>query len=169
MIKGQWLYGIILLSLPWLVFADASMSITGVVVASPCTVDSDTVNKTVDFGTLQRRDLRTAGDAGAWQDFNLVLTNCPTGTTTVQATLSGTGDTSDSTAWKNSGSSGNLALRITNGNHTIVYAPGASLLNNINTSSRSAIFPMSARIFTPQGSATVGTFRAVMNIEFTWQ
>ncbi|HID8743616.1 TPA: fimbrial protein [Enterobacter mori] len=169
MLKRKWLAGAFMMMLPWLSFADASLTLTGNVVASPCTVDTDTVNKTVDLGTLQRRDLQTAGEGGEWQDFDLLLTNCPAGTTKVTATVSGTPDTQDATAWKNSGTSGNMALRIANRDRSQTVAPGDSLAQNVNISTRSASFPLSARMFTPLGSATAGTFQSVMNVDFTWQ
>lgn len=55
MLRSKWLTGVFMMMLSWLSFADASLTLTGKVVASPCTVDIDTVNKTVDLGTLQRR------------------------------------------------------------------------------------------------------------------
>lgn len=149
--------------------ADTSISVSGNVVASPCTVDTDTVNKTIDLGTLQRRDLRTAGEGGDWQDFDLLLTQCPAGTTTVTATLSGTVDPQDATAWKNSGTSTNMALRVASRDRSQSFAPGDSLAENVNISTRSVSFPLSARMFTPLGSATAGTFQSVMNVDFTWQ
>ncbi|WP_336212678.1 fimbrial protein [Enterobacter sp. P82] len=167
--KCKWLTGAFMMMLPWLSFADASLTLSGQVVVSPCTVDTDTVNKTVDLGTLQRRDLQTAGEGGEWQDFDLLLTNWPAGTTKVRATVSGTPDPQDATAWKNSGTSTNMALRIASRDRSQIVAPGDSLTQNVNISTRSASFPLSARMFTPQGSATAGTFQSVMNVDFTWQ
>ncbi|WP_010431823.1 fimbrial protein [Enterobacter mori] len=167
--KCKWLGGAFMLMLPLLSFADASLTLSGNVVASPCTIDTDTVNKTVVLGSLQRIDLRTAGEGGEWQDFDLLLTNCPAGTSNVTALLSGTVDSQDATAWKNSGTSGNMALRIASRDHATAYAPGSSLQQSVNISSRSVSFPLSARMFTPQGSATPGTFQSVMNVDFTWQ
>lgn len=167
--KRKWLSAALLLVLPWLSFADASLTLSGKVVASPCTVDTDTVNKAVDLGSVQRAALQTAGEGGEWQDFDLLLTSCPAGTTKVTASLSGTADTQDATAWKNSGTSGNMALRIASRDHATAYAPGKVLEQNVNTSTRSVQFPMSARMFTPQGNASAGTFQSVMNVEFTWQ
>ena len=167
--KRKWLVGAFMMMLPWLSFADASLTLSGKVVASPCTVDTDTVNKTVELGSLQRRDLQTAGEGGEWQDFDLLLTNCPAGTTKVTATVSGMPDPQDATAWKNSGTSTNMALRIASRDRSQAFAPGGSLDQNVNISTRSASFPLSARMFTPQGSATAGTFQSIMNVEFTWQ
>jgi minor fimbrial subunit len=149
--------------------ADPSISLSGNVVASPCTVDTDTVNKTVELGSLNSWEMRTAGAASAWQDFELLLTNCPAGTSTVTATLSGSVDIQDVTAWKNSGTSTNMALRIASRDRTIIYVPGNAMSQNINSSSRSASFLLSARMFTPQGNPSAGTFRSVMNVDFTYQ
>lgn len=169
MFKRKWLAGAFMMMLPWLSFADASLTLSGRVVASPCTVDTDTVNKTVELGTLQRRDLQTAGEGGEWQDFELLLTNCPAGTTKVTARLSGTVDPQDPTAWKNSGTSTNMALRIASRDRSQAVAPGDSLDQNVSISTRSASFPLSVRMFTPLGGATAGTFQSVMNVDFTWQ
>ncbi|MBL7634341.1 MULTISPECIES: fimbrial protein [Atlantibacter] len=149
--------------------ADPLISVTGNVVASPCTVDTNTVNKTVDLGSLQRLDLQNAGEGGDWHDFELLLTNCPLGTVTVKAQLSGTPAPGDATAWQNSGSSGNMALRITSRDHLTIIAPGSSLTSNVNTSNRTASFLLSAKMFTPQGNAVAGSFQSVMNVDFTWQ
>lgn len=167
--KRKWLAGVLIMMLPWLSFADASLTLTGNVVASPCTVDTDTVNKSVDLGSLQRRDLQTAGEAGDWHDFDLMLTQCPAGTTKVTVTLSGTPDPQDATAWSNSGTSGNMALRIASRDRSQTVAPGDWLAQNVNISTRSVSFPLSARMFTPQGNATAGTFKSVMSVDFTWQ
>lgn len=161
---------VLLLSLfPAITHADEAISVSGNIVASPCTVDTNTVTKTVVFNSLQRRDLQTAGAGGEWQDFDLLLTNCPVSTTGVTVVMSGQADIQDVTAWKNTGTSTNLALRIASRDRTTAYAVGSLLSQSVNTSTGSASFPLSARIFTPQGNVTAGTFRAVMNVDFTWQ
>lgn len=167
--KYDWLGTIFMLMLPLISFADSSLELTGKVVASPCIVDTSTVNKTVVLGTLQRRDLQTAGEGGDWQDFDLLLTDCPVGTTKVTAVFNGTADTQDVQAWKNTGTSGNMALKIASRDHSTIYASGSSLITSVSTNNRSASFPLSVRMFTPLGNATAGTFLAVMNVEFTWQ
>ena len=83
------------------------------------------------------------------------------------AIVSGTPDTRDATAWKNSGTSDNTALRIASRDRSQTVAPGDSLAQNVNISTRSASFLLSARMFTPQGSATAGTFQSVINVDFT--
>ncbi|EHJ2438121.1 TPA: hypothetical protein I3M21_004369 [Salmonella enterica] len=118
---------------------------------------------------MQRMDLQTAGESSEWQDFEFLLTNCPAGTNNVKALLSGIADMQDSTAWKNSGTNTNMALRIASRDHNTVYAPGSSMQQSVNTSNYSVSFPLSARMFTPQRNATAGTFQSVMDVEFNWQ
>lgn len=149
--------------------ADASMTMSGNVVASPCTVDTGTVNKTVELGSIQRRDVQTAGEGGSWTDFDLLVKDCPAGTSKITAAMTGTADAQDSTAWKNSGTSSNVALRIASRDHNTVYAVNSTMQVNVDTSTRSTTFPLSARMFTPEGSAVAGTFTSVMNVNFTYQ
>lgn len=149
--------------------ADTGINLRGNVVASPCTVDTDTVNKLVEFDSLQRMDLVNAGTGGAWQNFSLLVKNCPAGTRQVTVKYLGATDTQDPTAWQNSGTATNVALRMTNADHSVVYRNGNTQQIAVNSSTNSATFPLSAKIFTPQGNAGAGTFTAVVNLEFTWQ
>jgi minor fimbrial subunit len=166
----MWLCLAGVLILPSVVKADdTNINISGTVVASACTVDTDTVNKTVEFAPVQKKVLSNAGDGGAWSDFDLLVNNCPLGTTAVTAKLTGTVDTQDATAWKNTGTSSNVALRIASRDHATVYSNNSTMKVNVDTNTHSSTFPLSARIFTPQGSVVAGTFISVMNVDFTYQ
>lgn len=149
--------------------ADTALNLSGTVVASPCTIDTDTVDKLVQFQSLQRMDLVTAGAGGEWQDFALQLSNCPMGTQQVTVTFLGAADDDDTTAWKNNGTATQVALRLTNNLHSTIYSKGSTQQVNVDTLTGKATFPLSARIFTPTGNAGAGTFRSVVNLDFTWQ
>lgn len=149
--------------------ADSSVTIGGNVVATPCMIDTGTVNKQVAFSSLHRMELVNAGAGGEWQDFSLDINNCPTGTRQVTVKYLGTQDSHDGTAWKNSGSATGVALRLTNAAHSVIYSQGDTQSLAVNASTHGATFPMSAKIFTPQGNAGPGTFSTVINLEFTWQ
>lgn len=163
------LSAVMIMSASFFTSASTAMNIDGKVVASPCTVDTDTVNKLVEFGSLQRMDLVPAGAGGDWKDFSLLVKNCPAGTNQVTVKYLGVPDTQDSSAWMNSGSATNVALRVTNADHSVTLSQGNTQQIAINTSTKSATFPLSAKIFTPLGNAGAGTFAAVINLEFTWQ
>ncbi|MNL53323.1 hypothetical protein D3C87_1765580 [compost metagenome] len=81
----------------------------------------------------------------------------------------GTNDIQDATAWKNTGTATHVALRMTNADHSVIYSNGNAQQISVNSSTNSAEFPLSAKIFTPQGNAGAGTFAATINLEFTWQ
>lgn len=164
--KKTLLMGICLL--PLFTWADATLKISGQVYISPCTVDTSTVNKLVDFGSITRYNMVSAGTGSGWESFSLDLKDCPSDASQVTVELQGNPDSTDPTAWENTGTSGNVALRVANAGHSVTYKPGDKLVVAIN-SDRKASFPMSAQIFTPQGNAASGTFRSVMNVEFTFQ
>lgn len=162
--------GLVALSvLPWMAKADSNITISGNVVASPCTVDTDTQNKLVELGSMQKRDLTQAGDGGAWKDFTLLVKDCPAGTGKVTATYTGLADNQDGSGWKNSGTASNVALHVTSPDHSQTISNGTQQQVNVNTATQSASFPLSARMYTPQGNAQAGTFSSVINVEFTWQ
>ncbi|ASV55204.1 hypothetical protein LJPFL01_1841 [Lelliottia jeotgali] len=160
---------VILMAAAFFALADTEINLRGNVVASPCSVDTDTVNKLVEFDPLQRTDLITAGTGGAWQNFSLLVKNCPAGTRQVTVKYLGTNDIQDATAWKNTGTATHVALRMTNADHSVIYSNGSAQQISVNSSTNSAEFPLSAKIFTPQGNAGAGTFAATINLEFTWQ
>lgn len=163
------LSAVMIMGASFFTLADTALNISGNVVASPCTIDTDTVNKQVEFSPLQRMDLINAGASGEWQDFSLLVNNCPAGTNQVTVKYLGVPDTQDASAWMNSGSATNVALRVTNADHSVTVRQGNTQHIAVNTSTKSATFPLSAKIFTPLGNAGAGTFAAVINLEFTWQ
>ncbi|MCK6696299.1 fimbrial protein [Enterobacter bugandensis] len=164
-------YSIVLvfLTLPLMGIADSNINISGQVIASPCVVDTGTVSKVVNLGEDTKQNLINAGDGGVWSDFDLLVQNCPTGTSSVTAKFTGNADTQDPTAWKNSGTSNNVALRIASRDHATTYSVNSTMQVNVDNSTRSSTFPLSARMFTPQGNSTAGTFQSVMNVDFTYQ
>lgn len=101
------------LATPFFTSADTSVNVTGQVIASPCVVDTGTVSQLINLGEYMKQNLNNAGDGGEWSDFSLLVKNCPIGTRSVTAKLTGAFDTQDPTAWKNSGTSRNIALRVT--------------------------------------------------------
>ncbi|HEX4503371.1 MAG TPA: fimbrial protein [Scandinavium sp.] len=155
-----WMIGLAVL--PLMTQADPTINVSGNVIASPCTVDTGTVTKLVELGTVNKQDLPNAGDGGVWSDFDLLVSNCPTGTSKVTAIFTGTPDIEDSTAWKNSGTSSNVALRLSSRDHNTVYSNSSTMLVNVDSTTHKTTFPLSARIFTPKGNVVAGTFASVM-------
>lgn len=146
-----------------------NISVTGRVVASPCVVDIDTVSKQVDLGRAIANNLNQPGGNPIWKDFQLLLTQCPATTHSATATFSGDIDSTDPTAFKNQGTAGNSALQMTNSDHSVIYGNSSQMTVAVDNSTRQAIFPLSARIFSPSEAATGGTFSAAVSVVFTYQ
>ncbi|BCG09328.1 MULTISPECIES: fimbrial protein [Buttiauxella] len=146
-----------------------NISVTGRVVASPCVVDTDTVSKQVDLGQAIANNLNQPGGNPIWKDFQLLLTQCPAATQSATATFTGVVDSTDPTAFKNQGTAENSALQMTNTDHSVVYGNASQMTVAVDNSTRRAIFPLSARIFSPSENATGGTFSAAVSVVFTYQ
>ncbi|HKM95723.1 MAG TPA: fimbrial protein [Buttiauxella sp.] len=146
-----------------------NISVTGRVVATPCVVDTDTVSKQVDLGQAFANNLNQPGGNPVWKDFQLLLTQCPAATHSATATFSGDVDSTDPTAFKNLGTGVNSALQMTNTDHSVIYGNASQMTVNVDNSTRQAIFPLSARIFSPAENATGGTFNAAVSVVFTYQ
>lgn len=68
---------------------NVTINVTGKVVASPCTINPADVVKTIDVGDAIPAKEGTGAMAAA-QDISITLTKCPSGTSSVTATFSGT-------------------------------------------------------------------------------
>ncbi|MGB3251996.1 MULTISPECIES: fimbrial protein [Buttiauxella] len=159
---------ILSLLLVWQANAE-DISITGRVVDKPCTIDVDTESKLVNLGTVMFTRLRNAGSGSNWVDFELLLEDCSRSTVSVTASFSGEANIDDITAFKNQGSAKNVALQISNTDHSVIYGDGSQKIVTITTDTHKAIFPLSARIISPLGNGSGGSFRSVVNVDFTYQ
>lgn len=148
---------------------DSSMTMKGTVLAVPCTVDTDTVNKTVELGQGRASEMKTAGAGGEWTDFELLLTKCPAATVGATVTFSGTPDDDDATAFKNSADATGIALRLASRDRATTYQNESTMTQTIDTAAHTATFPLSARMFSPKGNPTSGQFAAAVNVSFTYQ
>lgn len=148
-------------------FADSTLSISGKVVSGTCTVDVNTVDRTIDLGSIQSFDLRRPTSGGEWVDFTLEVNQCPVGLAFATAKFSGDPDADDVTTYKNTGTSTSTSLQL--GARTTIYGNGTSMKSSIDSSTHKATFPLSARIYSANGNATSGTFRSVVNLTFTYQ
>ncbi|WNN47057.1 fimbrial protein [Siccibacter colletis] len=145
------------------------INVSARLVARPCTVDTDTVNKTVELGQGRASEMKTAGAGGEWTDFELLLTKCPAATVGATVTFSGTPDDDDATAFKNSADATGIALRLASRDRATTYQNESTMTQTIDTAAHTATFPLSARMFSPKGNPTSGQFAAAVNVSFTYQ
>ncbi|WP_165370673.1 fimbrial protein [Siccibacter turicensis] len=145
------------------------LNISGRLLARPCTVDTDTVNKTVLLGQGRASEMQAAGEGTEWVDFDLLLTTCPAGTNGATVTFSGTADDDDASAFKNTADAKGIALRLASRDHATTYQNNSTLTQTVDASAHSVTFPLSARMFTPKGQPGAGKFAAAVNVSFTYQ
>lgn len=148
----------------------ADITISGTVVASACTVDTGTKDQTVTFEQARAVDYPNVGDTSEWQDFELTLSACPLSTTKVTALFSGDADSDDTTKFANAqGSASGMALQLMTRDHQTEISPQSTLAVNVDKDSRRALFPLSARMYTPTGRVKSGEFQTTVQLTFTYQ
>ena len=148
----------------------ADINLSGTVVASACTVDTGTKEQTVTFDQARAVDYTKVGNTSEWQDFELALSGCPLSTTQVTALFSGNADNDDGTKFANAqGSATGMALQIMTRDHLKEIPPAGKLAVTIDGDSRRAVFPLSARMYTPTGLVTAGEFKTIVQLTFTYQ
>jgi len=165
--KSMWLVGLLAVCYAFNVQA-VNINISGTVVATPCVVDLTSVNQTIDFGQLRATDFQNVQSAGEWRPFSLLLTNCPASTTQVTTTFTGNADSVDATRFSNSGTAKNAALQVTGSDHGQTYTNNSTMVVAVDAQ-RNATFPLSARVVSPAGGMTSGSFRSQLQITFSYQ
>lgn len=148
------------------------LNVKGNIYYLPCDVTTDTQYQEVNFGTLSIIDFQSAGDTSEWKTFNLNIENCPAGTTKATVKFDGVVDGDDATHFANMAASDaaqNIALQITNADHSTTYKNQDQMTIAINSSTGMGVFPLAARLYSTQGSATVGNFESVVQLTFTYQ
>ncbi|WP_411750947.1 fimbrial protein [Serratia sp. (in: enterobacteria)] len=145
-----------------------NINITGNVVSSPCTVNNNNSNLNVDLGqNIQAGDLATPGAGSTLVPFNLVLSACPTGTSNVKVTFTGTADTTSTTMYKNTGSATNLAVELSQqstgtilGNNSFLYQPVLA--------DKTVTYALNARAVSATGDVMPGNISSVVQANFTY-
>ena len=74
--------------------ADGTISFTGKITATACSVS--TSGNSVTMGSISTNAFGSSGDTAAAKAFNIVLTGCPSDSTTVNVRFDGTRDTANS-------------------------------------------------------------------------
>lgn len=150
--------------------ADSQFNVEGTVIAFPCQVDPESVDKSVDLGKMSTSGLAEAGSAHTWRAFMLKVIHCPAVpgkklTIRFQGTPAG----SANNLYANSGSAQNVAIQMAQQSDTsIIQGDGSSMTVNVNDDG-SATFPMVARIYSEKGGATQGSIESQVQFNFTYQ
>ncbi|ELY4525202.1 fimbrial protein [Cronobacter turicensis] len=151
-----------------------TINVTGNIISSPCTFDTSASTLNINLGDKGAADLATAGAEMPSKKFSLAMKDCPTGTTKVTATFTGTDDTSSTigSGFKNSGTATNMVVQIkddASADWTSSFKSGGSMTVNVNTSDNTAKFDLATRAYTPTGSVNPGTINTSIVADFTYQ
>lgn len=162
-ISGLILAGLLLSSVFAVQAADVTITVTGRVVAAPCTVS--TTSASVDLGDLQTYSLKLPGSSSAWHDVVLNLTNCPAGTTSVTALFSGT--SGDSGYYRNQGTAQNIEIQLQDSEGNPLNNGGHKTIS-VGETTASASFTLKVRAITVNGGVTQGNIQSVINVTYTY-
>lgn len=144
------------------------LKISGMVVATPCTVDTSSVSQDVDFGQVRLSEMRVNGNASDWKPFVVKLVNCPQGTTAVTATFSGTPAIADATLYANTGTATNAAVQmVQDANKTLVQGDGTSMTVSVDAL-HNATYALAGRLIN-FNDTSAGSFRSIVQMNFTYQ
>lgn len=145
-----------------------TLNITGNIVASPCQVSSDSVNKAVDLGQgIQASSLQTAGATTDWVNFDINLDSCPAGTSKAIMTMHGTAETTNpDNMYKSTGTANNIAV-VLESQAGEQLGDGKSIAGTISNNAYK--YQLRARAYTPNGAVTPGTIVSVVTATFTYQ
>lgn len=153
------------------VFADpVTINITGKVTAAACTVDNSGIYN-VSMPDVTAAVLNSAASYGDWKTFDVTLSNCPAGTTSVRATFDGAADGADAGKYANTTGTGyanNVSVQLQNRSGTIADKGKNSTMTVNVDASKKAIFDLQARPYSSTGGGTVGNISTVVLMSFTY-
>jgi minor fimbrial subunit len=149
--------------------APVNIQVTGRVIASPCVVNNNNGDLTVNLGnTIQAATLATAGAGTTPQPFNLSLTSCPTGTTNVKVTFTGTAAAApQANMYLNTGVATPLAIELSQQGTGTLLGNGSSLTQAVQAD-KTVTYALSARAVTATGNVTPGIILAAIQADFTY-
>ncbi|MGK7247197.1 S-fimbrial adhesin protein SfaS precursor [compost metagenome] len=150
--------------------ADTTITINGKVTAAACTINNNGAY-TVTMPDVTAATLNPANSFGTWKAFDVALSNCPAGTSTVTATFDGTADSRDAAKYANTTGTGyatNVAVQVQNRSGTVADKGKNSTMTVNVDGSKNATFDLQARPYSTPGSATVGDINTVVLMNFTY-
>lgn len=150
--------------------ADTTITINGKVTAAACTINNGGTY-TITMPDVTAATLNTPSSYGAWESFNITLSNCPAGTSTVTATFDGTPDSQDALKYANSLGTGyakNVSVQVQNRSGTSSDKGKNSTMTVDVDESKNATFDLQARPYSSSGNATVGNITTLVLMNFSY-
>ncbi|WP_431224008.1 fimbrial protein [Serratia sp. L9] len=150
--------------------APVTVNITGNVVAAACTVDNNGIYSVI-MSDVNAATLSPANSSGIWKNFDVTLSNCPEGTSTVTANFDGTADGTDANKYANAigvGYATNVSVQLQNRSGTVADKGKNSTMTVNVDASKNATFDLQTRPYSTMGGVTVGDISTVVSINFTY-
>lgn len=139
-----------------------SVSVTGNIVASPCIFNGGNNSLNINLGNIQASNMATLGSSSDPVPFNLLFTQCPTGTRSVTVSFTGNPDpVAGADYYMNSGSATNVAIAMSEAATGAMKGTGTSITQTI-AADRTATMAMQASVRSSTGGATPGSISAVV-------
>lgn len=150
--------------------ADTTITINGKVTAAACTINNSG-SYLVNMDDVTAATLNSTNSFGAWKPFEVTLSSCPAGTSTVTAAFDGSADGADANKYANTTGTGyatNVAVQVQNRSGTVAdKGKNSTMMVNVDAS-RNATFDLQARPYSTTGGATVGDINTVVLMNFTY-
>jgi type 1 fimbria pilin len=150
--------------------ADSTVNVTGNIVSPACVVSTDSKTVSIPLGEVQANTVAAAKSFSPWSsNYTLNLTGCPSVTTKVNATFSGTADTNDTNGYANAASGGSKAVstQLAKTDGTTFLKNGASY-GNVAVSNGSVSFTVKARLYSEKGAVAPGAVSSAVQVTFTY-
>lgn len=144
------------------------ISIKATIVASPCTVSTQTMS--IDLGDIQASTLDAAGKTSPWSPVQFIqLTNCPASTSSVQATFSGSPATNgDTNGYINTAGNTNISIQLADDSETINYLSNGKITADLPVSAGTVNVPVRARLYTSTATQPGNVYTSI-NVTFTYK
>lgn len=157
-------------------FAEAAdLHITGRVIAASCTINGFSGGgQNINLGDLGRSQLQNSNHGGGWTSFTLTLSNCPTGTNQASVTFTGIPDSRDPSLYANTEQAETAATGVSiqlvkDNDHSIILSSASTMSVDVDDITRTASFPLAARLYTLQGGVQAGRVSSSVIVNFTYQ
>ncbi|MFO6296913.1 fimbrial protein [Rahnella selenatireducens] len=150
--------------------ADSTIKFTATIISPTCTISADSKSVSIPLGEVQASTLTAAKSASSWSsNYTLNLTGCPSITTKVNATFSGTADADDTNGYINATTTGakNVSVQLAKTDGTTFLKNGAKY-GDVTVDNGNASFTVKARMYSTKGSATLGAVTAPVEVTFTF-
>lgn len=158
----------------WAIDAErVNINVTGTIKAAPCKLVGDET-QTISLGTnILATELAEPGSTTEWKDISLQLTDCPTSTTKVKVSFSGSPSELDVTRlYSNSVGdkyAKNIEIELESKNEHKGLGNGENMLVDVNNSTHDVEFQLQTRLISTNGNATPGDILGTIVATFTYQ